>query len=239
MSEQITLRASSVRLFHECAADWYNTHILGLDKFEGNTATYLGTIIHAFAECYFTGMEKFDPEAILEDAPAHVDKEVILEEYQGMCDILEKTYLDAIDTPDQIEMYSKIEVDGITFQGTCDSINGSVLVDYKTSGKAKSKMDEYVQQLNIYAYFASLKDIKIDTLRVVNICRKSKTMPPRVAILECDADVEMGERLINLMVKKTRLAVDNPEVRELIFGENNYSFLSDGFGIDTEVTKLE
>ncbi len=222
----------------EVPSEWYKNHILGEDKFEGNTATYLGTIVHHFAECYFTE-EKFDPEAILEDAPEHVDKEVILEEYQGMCDVLAETYLSAIATPDHMEMYSKIEVDGIIFQGTCDSINGNVLVDYKTSGKAKSKMDEYVQQLNIYAYFASLKGMEIDTLRVVNITRKTKTLPPRVIILECDADVEMGKRLVDLMVRKTRLALDNPEFKELIFGENNYSFLSSGFDVKTEVTKLE
>ncbi len=235
----IILRASSVRSFHETPSTWYKNHILGLDKFEGNTATYLGTIVHHFAECYFTGMEKFDPEAILEDAPEHVDKEVILDEYEEMCKVFEARYLDSINEPDQIEMYSKIEVDGITFQGTCDAIQGTTLVDYKTSSKAKSKMDEYIQQLNIYAYFASTKDIKIDKLRVVNITRKTKTLPPRIIVLECDADVEMGKRLIDLMVRKTRLALDNPEFRELIFGENNYSFLSDGFGIDTEVTKLE
>jgi len=111
-------------------------------------------------------------------------------------------------------------------------------VDYKTSGKAKSSINEYIQQLNIYAFLASQKGIEINTLRVVNITRKTKTMPPRVIILECKADVEMGKALIDIMVRKTRLALDNPEVRELIFSENNYSFLSDGFDVETSVTKL-
>jgi len=236
---ELVLRSSSVRKFHETPMQWYKDHILGENTFEGNTATYLGTVIHLFAETYFTEGE-FNVEAILEDAPANVDKDIVLAEYQAMCDVLEEKYLSKIEMPSEMEMYSKLEIDGITFQGTCDAIMGkNVLVDYKTSVKAKSKMDEYIQQLNIYAYLASLKGYTIDTLRVVNVVRKTKTMPPRVIVLECDADVEMGKALMELMVKKTRLAMDNPEVRELIFGENPYSFLSDGFSVETNVVKLE
>ncbi len=238
--EKITLRASSVRAFMEVPKTWYTNHILGENKFEGNTATYLGTIVHAFAESFFTG-EVFDPEAILEDAPEHVDKEVILEEYQAMCDALESKYLKEIDTPDHIELYNKFEKNGITFQGTCDAINDNVLVDYKTAGKYETKpaIDQYIQQLNIYAYLVSLKGIKIDTLRAVKIYRRTKTLPPRVTVLETPADVAEGERLVNLMIDKTTLALRNPEFIDLLFIDNPYSFLSDGFDVKTKVMKLD
>ncbi len=238
--EDITLRASSIRAFSEVPRTWYKNHILGEDKFEGNTATYLGTIVHHFAESYFTD-EVFNPSAILEDAPEHVDKDVIISEYPEMCNVFEKKYLSQIDTPDHIELFNKIEKNDITFQGTCDAINGSVLVDYKTAGKYESnpKIDQYIQQLNIYAYLVSLKDIKIDTLRAVKIYRRTKTLPPRVTVLETPADIEEGKRLVNLMIDKTTLALKNPEFINLLFIDNPYSFLSSGFNVDTKVMKLD
>ena len=41
------------------------------------------------------------------------------------------------------------------------------------------------------------------------------------------------------MANKTKLALSNPEFIELIFNENNYSFLSNGFNIQTTFTELE
>ena len=234
----IVLRASSARSFSEVPSQWYKNHILKEDKFTGNTATNLGSIVHLFAETYFTE-EEFNPDMILSECDADIDVELIKEEYPGMCEALKVEYLDFIETPDHIEFYSSFEKDGITFQGTCDSINGSVLVDYKTSKMPVKKIDMYVDQLNIYAYLVSLKGITIDTLRVVNIARRTKTLPARVVILECEADVKDGKRLVELMIDKTNLAIRNPEYRDLIFNENNYSFLSNGFNVSTKIINIK
>ena len=234
--DSITLRASSVRSFFETPDKWYMNHILNEDKFEGNTSTYLGNVVHKFAEAYYT-LEEWSVHDILEDAPEHVDKSEVLMEYEAMCKALEEKYLIS-HTPDLTEHYMRVVSGEFVFQGTCDALEKGVLVDYKTSAKPKKKMDEYVQQLNIYAYLMSLTDREVHTLRVVNIIRRTKTIPPRVNILECKAEPQEGKRLVEFMIKKAKLGLDNPEFRELIFSPNNYSFLSNGFNIETDFKEL-
>jgi len=235
------LRASSVRSFHDNSEQWYNNHILGEDKFEGNTSTYLGSVVHYFAEIYFSDKEMTMEQIIdevLSEAGDDIDQEVIRDEAPEMCEVFERDYLSTIEAPDYVELYNYIDDGSIRFQGTCDAIHGGVMVDYKTSKTPVKKIDGYIQQLNIYAFLVSFKDIKIDTLRVVNIARRTKTLPPRVTILECDADVNEGERLVRLMIDKARLALKNPEFAHLIFTPNPYSFISDGFNIETRIVPI-
>jgi len=230
------LRASSVRSFHETPNKWYDQHILGLDKFEGNTSTYLGTVVHKFAEAFYS-LEEWSPYDILEDAPDWVDKEIVLTEYKGMCDALELKYL-MHNRPELLEHYMNVDIGEYRFQGTCDAYDKGVLIDYKTSASPKKKIDDYLQQLNIYAYLMELTGREVHTLRAVNIVRATKRIPPRVNVLECKADPAEGKRLIEFMIKKAKLAIENPEFRELIFSPNQYSFLSDGFNIETILQEL-
>lgn len=234
----IKLRPSSIRKFFEVPKSWYKNHILDEDKFEGNTATYLGTVVHKFAEAYYT-LESWNPHEILDDAPDDVDKALILAEYPAMCKALEEKYLDIHDKPELTEHYMKSQIsEEMLIQGTCDAYDKGVIVDYKTSAKAKKDISEYTQQLNIYAYLLSLTGREVHTLRVVNIVRATKTIAPRVHQLECPADIEEGKRLVHLMANKTKLALDNPDFIDLIFTDNKYSFLSGGFKIETSFQEL-
>lgn len=234
----ITLRPSSIRSFHETGAKWYKNHILDEDKFEGNTATYLGTIVHKFAEAFYT-LESWNPHEILDDAPEDVDKAVILAEYPAMCKELEDRYLNAHDKPELIEHFMQYNIsEEMLIKGTCDAYDKGVLIDYKTSAKAKKDISEYTQQLNIYAFLLSLTNREVHTLRVVNIVRATKTLKPRVHMLECKADIQEGKRLVQLMADKTKLALDNPNFKDLIFTDNKYSFLSGGFDIETKFIEL-
>jgi hypothetical protein len=236
---KITLRPSSIRSFHETPAKWYKNHVLNEDKFEGNTATYLGTIIHKYAETYYT-LGDFNPHEILEDAPEDVDKTQILAEYEDMCKALDELYLSKHSKPELIERFMRLSInDEIELQGTCDFYDNGVLGDYKTSSKPQKDISPYSQQLNIYAFLLSTIGKEVHTLRVVNIIRKTKTIKPRVHVLECKADIQEGKRLVNLMANKTQLALNNPDKLELIFTENNYSFLSDGFKIETNFIELK
>ena len=220
------IRASSIRSFFETPDKWYKNHIEGEDKFEGNTSTYLGTCCHKYAECYYT-LQPYSYAEILEDAPEEVDKAQILSEMPELEKAMKK-YLDTQPKPQLIEHYMRgWETEYCITQGTIDALTkDGVLVDYKTSSIKKSKIDEYVHQLNIYAYLLSQNDYKVHTLRVVNIIRATKTMEPRINILECPADIKRGEQLLRLMTKKAELAIKNPEYRELIFTENPYSWLN-------------
>lgn len=165
---------------------------------------------------------------ILAEAPDCVDKEGILKDMPAIEEEL-KLYLDTLEPPSLIEQYLKgFETEHFITQGTIDAYykEGGVLVDYKTSSVKKSSIDEYRQQLNIYAYLMALNGYKVNTLRIVNIIKATKTMPPRINILEGEADVKMGEETLKYMTEKAELAMRNPEFARLIFSPNPYSFLN-------------
>ena len=72
----------------------------------------------------------------------------------------------------------------------------------------------------------ALNGYEVNTLRIVNIIKATKTMPPRINILEGEADVKMGEETLKYMTEKAELAMRNPEFARLIFSPNPYSFLN-------------
>jgi len=121
----------------------------------------------------------------------------------------------------------------------CPSVKfGYIIGDYKTSSKQVKKIHDYTNQLNIYAYLLSISGKKVHTLRVVNINPRTKTLAPRVGVLECPADEKKGEELVNLMWKKSKMAYDNPEYKDYIFNPNTYSFLDTKEKIETDFKEL-
>jgi len=236
--QEIILRPSSVRSFLEVPNVWYRRHIDGIEDFKGNTSTYLGTVCHAYAESFYT-LNPFNPHAILENAPEDVDKAFILQSYKPMCDELESKYLIKQPKPELIEYFMKLDLgDGFICQGTLDTYDNGVLTDYKTASRQTKNMNDYIYQLHIYAYLLSLTEREVHTYRIVSIINATKTMGARVNILECRSDVKKGKELVELMHKKTKLALDNPQYKDIIFTENPYSFLSDTKEVETLFKEL-
>jgi len=235
---KIRLRPSSIRSFMETPNKWWNKHIEGIEDFKGNTKTYLGTVLHAFAETYYT-LSEFNPHAILENAPKEVDKTFILNNYKGMCESLEDKYLSKQPKPELIEHFMSSDLDKIfEIGGTIDAYNDGVLIDYKTSSRPVKKIDDYVNQMHIYAYLLKLIGKEVKLYRVVNIVARTKTLLARINILECKSDEKKGEFLVNLMWKKAKIGFDNPAYKDIIFNENTYSFLNDKLEIETDFKEL-
>lgn len=226
MQDKIRLRPSSIRAFMETPDIWWARHIDGLEDFKGNTKTYLGTVVHAYAETYYT-LGEFNPHAILENAPEEVDRAFVLSNYKSMCTELERKYLDKHSKPELIEHFMSLPLDNdFEIGGTIDAYDNGVLVDYKTSSRPVKKIDDYINQMHIYAYLLDKIGKEVHTYRVVNIVARTKTIDARVGVLECKSDIKKGEYLVNLMWKKAKVGYDNPAYKDYIFNENSYSFLN-------------
>ena len=91
MRSKHTIRASSIRSFFETQDLWYKSHRLGEDKFGGNTATYIGTCCHKFAECYYT-LKPYSYDEILAEAPENVDKAQVLAEMPALEKVLKEYF---------------------------------------------------------------------------------------------------------------------------------------------------
>lgn len=121
----------------------------------------------------------------------------------------------------------------------CPSIKfGGICLDYKTSSKPVKKINDYLNQMNIYAYLLSTIGKEVHTLRVVNIVVRTKTIAPRIGVLEYPADIKRGKELIDLMHLKAKLAYDNPKYKNIIFHNNTYSFLDNSVNIETIFSEL-
>lgn len=238
MSDKIVLRPSSIRAFMDVPDIWWNRHIEGIEDFLGNTKTYLGTVVHAFAETYYT-LGEFNPHAILENAPEEVDKTFVLANYKRMCKELEDKYLSKQSKPELIEHFIKLDLDNdFVLQGTLDAYDNGVLTDYKTSSRPVKKIDDYINQMHIYNYLLQQIGKKVHTYRVVNIVASTKTLAPRINILETQADEKKGKELIDLMHLKAKLAYDNPTYKNVIFHPNTYSFLDSSVKPETSFNEL-
>lgn len=239
------ISASQFNQFVAYPHQWYREKILGESGFEGNTASVLGTIVHAIVaavankedvpveeiEQYITNCSTLEDGTPNED----VDADIVRANYEQMGTILVNDYLLA-NMPTQVEPFVQHEIQpGYFPSGSIDAINGDCIVDYKTySGKTKPKTIplNYKYQLLIYAYICRKMGMDIQRVRLVYINRNIagglsektgkplKSYPPEVTVLtECidQDDMDFIESLLNLCAESVDMAKQHPELAYLIF----------------------
>lgn len=228
LPEDYTFRISPSQIskFFDLPRIWYEDNFLGTESFKGNTASYLGTIIHAIAEAVAENrptnsyiIEEYIDSIDNED----VDKTEIREHYKEMSHALINEYV-LKNRPDETEYQtSALVLSGIYVAGTVDARLGYMIIDYKNVSK-KPNIDSipfaYKIQLMAYAFADRARGIFTDRIRIVYTVRRTKTLPVRVfsvthQITEDDWKmIEDTLMLIALTVQKQR---SNPELIPLLY----------------------
>ena len=167
---------SSLYTWVENPRAWKRSDIDG-KKFEPNTNTVFGTVVHAGIEQHFKGGKLTKSDVILyldslgDSALENIDAWYIT-------DMFEKTIQEAvkhISKPDEMEYQTGFSpTDGFSIGGTADYRRGKVLGDYKTSSSAKSAIGLYYYQLMTLAYCDKQRGIETDTIEVTYIVKPSK-----------------------------------------------------------------
>lgn len=161
---------SQLATFFSSPTQWYNEQVKGNKaEFQGNTSSYLGTIVHFIAESYTKTGTYSESEIYkylikelcseLEDLPDFSDSEacqeyllenadkpdidvsIILEKFEDMGGHL-IDYLDKVGTPSNAEDLIKAEVkDGVYVSGSCDAYDADrkTITDYKTTSITSPK----------------------------------------------------------------------------------------------------
>ena len=208
---------------------WYDNHILGLKSFSGNDNTYLGTMLHARIHMYYLG-EPIDKEleiAYLDSSNA-LDSWKIMEQLEPMYASWVEQYGKVNKKPNELEIalqYSPI--DGYVIGGSIDAIIGDTICDWKTSSKSKSSLADYRHQLYCYAFIARKNGFTINNIQVVNIVKPTTKGEVKVNVLVEPIDEEYMKSFLSslqLQVKRIQLAKDKPELAELLFVDNPYSY---------------
>lgn len=226
---------------------WFREVVLKEKGFEGSTASVLGTIVHAIAECVATDVE-VDVKAInayvkdnehLEDFRA----DVVLDNYEGMATELVNSYvLQNMDNYLEVESVHVADLgDGVYVSGSLDVLEGTkddcCVVDYKTyNSKTKPKAIpmHYKYQLLVYAFLLWKNGYNPSRVKLVYINRNIdggisektgkplKNYPPEVTVLVEEItteDLEFIEGLLYLCKDSFEASEKHPELRHVIWND--------------------
>ena len=228
---EFRISPSQIASFFNYPSVWYKENFLGEKGFTGNTASTLGTIIHAIAEAVAKGedINRDDIEKYLDTiTDPDIDKNEIRRVYPDMAQALVNEYL-MKNMPDLVEQPVMAEIDntGIYVGGTYDAIRGSTLIDYKTTNK-KPSLDSipfhYLIQLLAYYYALDKQGTYIDRLRIVWVVKPTKTLPARVFVVNhmiTDEDKKMIKDTLELMAETITVQRAHPELTHLLYKSMN------------------
>ena len=226
--------------------EFYRNVIQKLDVFEGNTASYIGTIVHGIAAAVANG-EEVDKEAIeryvdSKEPSEDYDPDVVRSCYPEMAERLVNDYV-LQSTPLGVEGRAAASVvKGYSVNGSYDRLEGTredcCLVDYKTyssSTKPKAIPKHYKYQLLCYAFALRKMGYNVTRIRLVYVNRpivgamspktgkQFKSYPSEVTVLTevlTEEDLTYIESMLTLAVDSLEAAKKYPELLHCIFHDN-------------------
>lgn len=225
--------------------NWYREQVLELDKFTGNTASVLGTIVHYCAEQAANRLE-VDHDMIYEFVqnldPEVYDREEIMEHYFTMANVLIQDYvLRNKIIPESQFVYKLGMVDGTPYYvgGTIDALQGdknSILIaDYKTHSNKREPTaitGNYRIQLLVYAFILTRLGYNVDRIRLVYVSKPTggeisektgkrlKYYPSKVTVLTdpvTEEDLLYIESMLSLAVDSMTATKRYPELDYVIW----------------------
>ena len=227
---EFIISPSQIGKFFESPRVWYEENVLKKHDFKGNTSTVLGTICHHIYEQVTLG-HKVDRETINKDLDEYVqnnpDLELDVNYIKNTYPLVTKEVVNEYVLTHNIngvkaefKIHDKVK-DNIYVGGTCDRLEGTAVVDYKTVSVKPSKIPfHYKIQLLAYAYILTNRGYTVDTIRLVYGVTPTKTIGARCVILEEPITIKDWKlisdtlKLIADTVIKTK---SNPELIYLLY----------------------
>mgnify|MGYP003440417450 FL=1 len=231
-SNNIIISPSGLRNFISNRGEWYNNTILKEKSFLGNESSTLGSLLHMYADNYYSGdlnqdntLADWKIKQIAKDYPNAI------KEFERIYPFFKEVYLDNSTKPNYCEKYLEYDLTpNIKLAGSMDAIvqeNGKwIILDYKSTSKTFKDLESYFLQLSVYSLLVELTmGIKIHSIRVVGIIT---TKEPKIIIVEDKPNVDYVKQLLNDVVYSIQLVKDNPELISLIFPFNYYDMFNSG-----------
>ena len=231
-SNNIIISPSGLRNFISNRYEWYSNTILKEKSFNGNESSTLGSLLHMYADNYYSGdLNKDNTLADWKIKQIAKDYPNAIKEFERIYPFFKEVYLDNSTKPNYCEKYLEYDLTpNIKLAGSMDFIiqeNGKWIIgDYKSSSKTFKDLESYFLQLSIYSLLVELTmGIKIDLIRVVGIITTKET---KIIIVEDKPNVDYVKQLLNDVVYSIQLVKDNPELISLIFPFNYYDMFNSG-----------
>ena len=235
---------SQISKFFDSTNEWYRTMLLNEEGFQGNTATYLGTVVHAAAETFLTNgsiNEEAINNYIMSINNPEVDIITIDEQWPIMAEAL-TNYLSTEFVPisPECEQFVVAEVmPKVVVGGSIDLYSknlGGTITDYKTMGSLdKARLPKsfprayWFQQLT-YAWALRKNGKPVNYVQLVYVTRNNtgryndkgkalKDYPTQIHVLKepvTDESLDIIEGVLKLIAESVTLWKSNPEYRHLL-----------------------
>jgi hypothetical protein len=247
--EGMVISPSGLRNLYDNPMMWKKNVIDKEKTFFGNANTVFGTLVHLYAQLYYEGklnkdmsMPKDYIEASLRNEKDVSISDIDLDYLQLVCSVFRQEYLELNPTPDEIEGYIEYDISNdIKIAGSYDALvknkDGTyTVIDYKTSNRSVTDINAYALQMSVYATLLQInRGIVVSTIRAVVIV---KNKAPKVIVLEAKPNIKFANRSISLAIKKIEIATQHPEIIDMLFTENPFSFTCESKIIE-ETTVLD
>lgn len=236
VKDDFRISASSFSKYFDKTSEWYRQFLLGETFFTGNTASHLGTAVHAGIEMYIKeGAVLWDEikNYIISIEDPEVDKNHILTQYEPMINCALSFVEDNKPKLSEIFVYQPI-LPGIGVGGSIDAVRGDTIYDWKTTS-AKTPPTKFSRpywfQLMIYAWLLNKQGKHIRFLKLVYITENEvnriseKTGKPlkdypsqwsTVVHEVTQEDLDLIESCINLVAESVQMFKAKPELRHII-----------------------
>jgi len=230
------ISASQLSKFFDKTSEWYHENLLGAEGFTGNTATNLGTVVHAGIEMYITegdvNWEALRNHIMSIDHP-DVDVYHILDQFEPMITAV-LPFVDA-NMPDEVEKFVFHELlPGIGAGGSIDALRGDTIIDWKTTSAktppTRFSRNYWFQQMT-YAWVLRQQGINIRFLKLVFITQNEtgrvsektgkplKDYPSQYHVVTeevTDEGLELIGSCLNIVAESVKAFQEKPELRHLL-----------------------
>lgn len=228
--------ASQVSKFFDKTSEWYHENLLGAEGFTGNTATHLGTVVHAAIEMFVTEGE-VDWEALRTHIESidHPDVDIyhILDQYEPMISAV-LPFVQS-NMPTEVEKFVFHEIlPGIGAGGSIDAIRGDTIMDWKTTSAktppTRFSRNYWFQQMT-YAWVLKQQGTDIRYLKLVYVTQNEtgrvsektgkplKDYPSEVSVVTEEVTQENLDLIgscLQLVAESVQTWHDKPELRHLL-----------------------
>lgn len=231
---------SQLSRFFDDTSNWWREMVLGESAvFQGNTGSYLGTVVHGLANMYVDTRDINTAEAekfIRKITNPDVDKSFIASQFETMSEALIEQYLKTIDldacTAEEF-MFHPV-MDNVVVGGSIDLRTPEEIVDYKTTNELsppKSVKRSYYFQQMCYVWMARQKGYSIKRFRLVCVTtnqvgrisettgKPMKDYPTTVTSLVhevTDEDMLLIDGVLKLVAESVKCWQKHPEMRHLL-----------------------
>jgi len=229
---KLRLSPSSFNNFYLNGKAWYNQNVLKVDKFTGNTATVLGTILHARIGAYWKGIEIDTDEELkyldrYKENP-EVDDWKVADMLTNLWDIVAE-HITQMEKPTEVEQRVVFEIpkSDIFIGGTYDYRTKSKLGDIKTVSQTPKSI-KVSHKIQLYIYLLIMRMNGDNSIKELEVLYIVKTKSPKVLTLVEPVDEDFLEWIkseVKNMVKRLDMVKEDESLVDILFPYNIDSFV--------------